>query len=101
MADGRTGLFDLLKAHVKEARVGGLLGFIGSGSFLFTNGGSWTNFVGEWIVRLIFTCLIAVCSAICTAWAKDVYSNFKEYRKKKQNEYEQRKRERDEKGRAA
>lgn len=101
MADGRSGLFELLKTHVKEARVGGILGFVGSGTFLFTDVSNWPNFLGGWFLRLVMTCIIAIASAICTAWAKDVYSNYKEYRKKKEQDYEQRKRSKPNRGKAA
>jgi len=85
------GLFGFVKEHIKEARIGGFLGGLTSGTLLFTDGGSWTNLVGEWLVRGFFTVLIAILSAIATAWAKDLYQNFKDNQKQKSDQYEQRK----------
>lgn len=86
MADG------LITRHLKEFCSGSILGGIAGGSFLFTNGASWTSLIWEWIVRLFFTSLIALCSGLATAWAKDIYENYKLYKKQKQKDYEKRKR---------
>lgn len=83
------GLFGLVKQHIKEARVGGILGGLTSGTFLYVSGGNWKHLVGEWVVRLIFTVLAAILSAIATAWAKDAYQKWKDDRiklKTKQDE---------------
>lgn len=101
MSDGRTGLFELLKTHAKEARIGASLGFSGSFSFLFidaTNGG---NSFWVWTIKLLFMCLSTFCTSVIAAWAKDTYDNFKKDRKKKENEYTKRKRPKSGTGKAA
>lgn len=99
--DNGNGLFGFIKAHLPEFRIGGILGFIGSGSWLFLDAGTWSHLAIEWVVRLFFTVLIAVCTAFGSAWAKDAYQNFKEYRKKKEREHELRQRAKPRKDRAA
>lgn len=84
------GVFGFLKAHVKEAKIGGFLGFVSGGTFLFTTGGNWYHLVGEWMIRLIFTVIIAIASALATAAAKDWYNRYKETRKLKTKNNEQR-----------
>lgn len=101
MADGRNGLFDLLKAHSKEAGIGGGLGLTGSFSFLFIDANHGGHSFWDFVIKLLFMCLSTACTAIIGAWSKDLYDNFKQYRKKKENEYKQRKRQRDQNGRAA
>lgn len=91
------GIFGFVKAHLKEAKIGGFLGLISGGTFLFTTGGNWYHLVGEWTIRLVFTVIIAIASAIATAAAKDWYQRYKESRKLKIKNNEQRK----EKDRAA
>lgn len=80
MSDGN----GLITRHLKEFCSGGVLGGIAGGSFLFTTGGNWYNVIGEWVVRLVFTSLIALCSGLATAYAKDWYEQYKESRIKKQ-----------------
>lgn len=101
MADGRNALFALLKAHAKEARIGGSLGLSGSLSFLFIDATSGIHNFWTWVIKLLFMCLSTFCTAVIGAWAKDTYDNFKQYRKKKENEYRKRKGKGDQKGRAA
>jgi hypothetical protein len=85
------GLFGFVKDHIKEARLGGILGGLSSGTLLFTSGGHWYNLVTEWLIRAVFTILIAIASAIATAWAKDLYENYKATKKQKDQEHERRK----------
>lgn len=88
MSDGN----GLITRHLKEFCSGGILGGIAGGSFLFTNGGSWSNIIGEWVARVILTSIIALCSGLASAWAKDIYENYKNYKKAKRQEYERQKR---------
>lgn len=91
MANGPNGLLSFIKTYYKEFSLGcGVGGFL-SGLKLFLTTTSWTHLIGEWAIRLVFTCLIAACSGLVTAWVKDAYENYKNERKKKNKEYEQRK----------
>lgn len=90
MADGN----GIVSKHLKEFSIGGFLGGLSGGSFLFTTGGNWYHLIGEWIIRLVFTSLIALCSGLATAYAKDWYENFKKYRALKNKEYDEQKRKR-------
>mgnify|MGYP001576749030 FL=1 len=92
MADGKLGLLSLLKTHVKEARIGAGLGFSGSFSFLFIDATHGGNSFWVWAIKLGFMCLSTLCTSIIAAWAKDMYDNYKLYRKKKEIEYEKRQR---------
>lgn len=101
MADGRNGLFDLLKTHAKEARIGGSLGLTGSFSFLFLDAANGLPGIWDLVIKLLFMCLSTFCTAVIGAWAKDAYNNFKEYCKKKDDDYREQKRKRNSNGRAA
>lgn len=87
MANGWTGVFDLLKTHAKEARIGASLGLTGSFSFLFIDA---HHAYGFWdlVIKLLFMCISTACTAIIGAWGKDAYDNLKEYRKKKEKNNE-------------
>lgn len=91
MADGRSGLLDLLKTHAKEARIGGTLGFTGSFSFLFIDATHGNPGFWDLVVKLLFMCISTACTAVIGAWSKDIYDNFKANRKKKDKDYGQRK----------
>lgn len=80
----------LISKHLREFSIGSFLGGVSSGSWLFLTGNSWTHLVGEWIVRLFFTCMIALCSGLITAATKDWYERYKQRRSLKSKNNEQR-----------
>lgn len=81
----------LISKHLREFSIGSFLGGVSSGSWLFLTGNSWTHLVGEWAIRLIFTCLIALCSGLITAATKDWYEKYKAKQSLKLKDNEQRK----------
>lgn len=85
-------LFSLLRDHIKEARVGGVVGSVSVGTVLFLDAGSWQAHIVDWGIRLFFALAAGILSAIGAAVGKDIVENYKKYRASKTKEYnEQRK----------
>lgn len=94
MSDNNEGI---ISRHLKEFSLGTFLGGAVSGAKLMLTATGWTHLIGEWAIRLLCTSLIALCSGLATAFAKDLYEKYKAKRSLKTNKNEQRK----EKDRAA
>lgn len=82
---------DFLTKHRNESISGGILGGVAYGNWVFLNVGQYAGLFWEYLIRGIATVIVAVLSAFATAWAKDVYENYKEDKKLKKKEYERRK----------
>lgn len=84
-------VYDFIKRHSKEFIAGGLLGGIFSGNVLFLNAHSWTGLIWEWVIRAIGTGIIAIISGLATAYSKELFKNWQEYKTLKKKEYDKRK----------